>query len=262
VQVHYVVRGEWVRRVLALHEQYGDVVRVGPNEISYATQSAWDDIYKTGKNEPQLHRFMPYVDLKKANFNPAHGMFGHTDDVRHQWIRKSLVGPVMNDRGVRERVHWITNNVSNLIHGLRTASTSGSPVNILAWYQAVAADITGSFLTGQDFGTVASGKAHPAHHANHNDLRNIAFGTAFSKNILLKHMVVAKAIRPKYIPYELVAKDRFDETVEKQISTSKPGTEGTLCEALIKDLDTSKGLPREVAFRCFSDFVLGGFDTR
>jgi hypothetical protein len=66
VQIHYVIRGTWVRKVLALHEQYGPVVRVAPDEISYAVPEAWDDIYKASasKGEGQLRKAMPYVNQK------------------------------------------------------------------------------------------------------------------------------------------------------------------------------------------------------
>jgi hypothetical protein len=63
-QIHYVLRGTWVRKVLALHEQYGPIVRVAPDEISYAVPEAWDDIYKVGNKEGQLGKAMPYVNQK------------------------------------------------------------------------------------------------------------------------------------------------------------------------------------------------------
>ena len=28
-----------------IHEQYGDVVRIAPDEVSFAKEEAWDDIY-------------------------------------------------------------------------------------------------------------------------------------------------------------------------------------------------------------------------
>lgn len=31
--------------VLALHEKYGPVVRVAPNEVSFSSPSSWEDIY-------------------------------------------------------------------------------------------------------------------------------------------------------------------------------------------------------------------------
>lgn len=37
--------GRLVKDQQRLHKQYGDVVRIGPNEISFAKEEAWQDIY-------------------------------------------------------------------------------------------------------------------------------------------------------------------------------------------------------------------------
>ena len=38
----------------AIHQEYGPVVRVGPNELSFTTVKAWEDIYvhRTGHVDP------------------------------------------------------------------------------------------------------------------------------------------------------------------------------------------------------------------
>ncbi|OCK77527.1 cytochrome P450 [Lepidopterella palustris CBS 459.81] len=41
----YLIRGTNVRRACYLHDKYGPVVRVGPNELSYTNAQGWKDIY-------------------------------------------------------------------------------------------------------------------------------------------------------------------------------------------------------------------------
>jgi hypothetical protein len=36
--------------VKALHDKYGDIVRWGPNELSFANNAAWKDIYDRRKD--------------------------------------------------------------------------------------------------------------------------------------------------------------------------------------------------------------------
>lgn len=38
------LRGRVSQEVLKLHETYGDVVRIAPNDLSYLSASAWQDI--------------------------------------------------------------------------------------------------------------------------------------------------------------------------------------------------------------------------
>jgi hypothetical protein len=41
-----LINSTLIRRFADMHEQYGDVVRVGPDELSFATGDAWRDIYE------------------------------------------------------------------------------------------------------------------------------------------------------------------------------------------------------------------------
>lgn len=40
-----LVRGTLNQDMLNFHEKYGSVVRLGPNELSFAVEEAWKDIY-------------------------------------------------------------------------------------------------------------------------------------------------------------------------------------------------------------------------
>ena len=47
-RIPYVVsllRGTLNNDMLRLHAKYGDIVRLAPNELSYANEEAWKDIY-------------------------------------------------------------------------------------------------------------------------------------------------------------------------------------------------------------------------
>lgn len=57
-RIPYVVsllRGKLNDDMMEMHNQYGEVVRLGPNEISFATEEAWKDIYmnRPGHKEPK-----------------------------------------------------------------------------------------------------------------------------------------------------------------------------------------------------------------
>ena len=47
----HLLAGTTVDNVKHLHEKYGEVVRISPNEVSFISESAWQDIYgfRTGK---------------------------------------------------------------------------------------------------------------------------------------------------------------------------------------------------------------------
>ena len=64
--------------IAKLHAQYGDVVRVGPNDLSFNTSAAVGAIYKAGRSLPKT----AFYDGFTA-FNP--NLFGTQDDVVSDW---------------------------------------------------------------------------------------------------------------------------------------------------------------------------------
>jgi hypothetical protein len=50
----YLFRGILPFKVAELHEKYGSIIRTGPNELSYITEDAWNDIYGRVPGKPQL----------------------------------------------------------------------------------------------------------------------------------------------------------------------------------------------------------------
>ena len=50
-----LLKGDLVHRMDDFHRRYGDIIRVGPNELSFANKEAWKDIYmyRPGHKEAQ-----------------------------------------------------------------------------------------------------------------------------------------------------------------------------------------------------------------
>lgn len=47
---YYCASGHGHRKILQLHEKYGDVVRVAPGELSYCSPEAWKEIFGRRNN--------------------------------------------------------------------------------------------------------------------------------------------------------------------------------------------------------------------
>ena len=52
--IYHLLRGTLVKRERMLHEKYGGAIRVAPDEVSFATEEAWNDIYarRVGHKRP------------------------------------------------------------------------------------------------------------------------------------------------------------------------------------------------------------------
>jgi hypothetical protein len=80
----HLFRGRLPFKVAELHEKYGPIIRIGPNELSYITEDAWNDIYGKFPGKPQL--------LKKNRPIPGppkkhDGVFRAKNDADHARMR-------------------------------------------------------------------------------------------------------------------------------------------------------------------------------
>ena len=115
-----------------LHQKYGDVVRIAPNEISFSTPDAWNDIYghRSGKNE-----IMKDPTFYNTTTSEAGGIL-NADRTRHGYLRKQL-SHGFSEKAMRQQEHVVLGHVNTCLDGLRTASRGGTiPVDLNRWYNA------------------------------------------------------------------------------------------------------------------------------
>jgi len=71
-------------KVADLHEKYGPVIRIGPNELSYITEDAWNDIYGKVPGKSLLVKKNRPAPGPPKKFD---GMFGTKNDADHARMR-------------------------------------------------------------------------------------------------------------------------------------------------------------------------------
>lgn len=77
-----MVGGSLPHHVKSLHERYGRVVRVAPNELSFTDPAAWRDIYTKGF-------LRPYEYKDKPPGKDAENLIS-ADELTHQRFRRVL----------------------------------------------------------------------------------------------------------------------------------------------------------------------------
>lgn len=83
--IYYQLRGILQYRNLELHRHYGPVVRISPNELSYATETAWQDI--AGKPAGKRAQLKKDPSIYSDPPNGVYGMPFQPDDNEHARIR-------------------------------------------------------------------------------------------------------------------------------------------------------------------------------
>jgi hypothetical protein len=80
----HLFRGDLPYAICKLHEKYGPVVRISPNELSYITDDAWNDIYGKFPGKPQLLKLAQTVSDPPKKLP---GLFTTTSDIDHARMR-------------------------------------------------------------------------------------------------------------------------------------------------------------------------------
>lgn len=88
VQTSWAFRGRLTRRVADLHNVYGSVVRIGPNELSYISAAAYKDIHGRFSHRAQLRRSSDFLPTKVPN--GKQGLFFAESDADHARMRFAI----------------------------------------------------------------------------------------------------------------------------------------------------------------------------
>ncbi|KAK3320293.1 cytochrome P450 [Cercophora scortea] len=165
----YWCLGKQPSRTQQLHDQYGPVVRVSPNHLSFCDTRAWKDIY--GHLPPTQPGAKKALEMDKTT--PFHRMF---DDLpptilnarreEHKHVRRALTHG-FSETSLRQQDALIVKSVNLLLQKLHEqadqASTTGinTPINAEAWYNYTTFDITGDLIFGTTFGCLDDSTYHP-----------------------------------------------------------------------------------------------------
>lgn len=156
-----VLRGHNHLDITALHEQYGSVVRLSPNELAFNTPQAFRDIYgfRPGGCFPKdRSRYLP----------PANGvdhLVCAVDNGVHARQRR-LLAHAFSERALRDQEGLIAGYVDTMIGKLRNEiarkdMSSTSTVDIKNWMNYTTFDITGDLMFGESFDCLKDSQLHP-----------------------------------------------------------------------------------------------------
>jgi cytochrome P450 len=142
--------------MLSIHEQYGPVVRIAPNELAFAHLSAWRDIMGGKQDFAKWDEYYKVQDRQPTNI-----MFA--PDEEHAKMRRAA-GVGFSDRTLREMEPLIQNSIGLLIRRLR--DQYGSPevrgkIDMSAWYNFLTFDLIGNLVMGESYHCLENADYHP-----------------------------------------------------------------------------------------------------
>lgn len=186
--------GDEHKQVLRMHQKYGEVVRLAPDELSFLTPRAWDDVMghrKAGEEE----------NGKEKCYSGSMGnsiiASKRTDHVR---LRRVL-SYAFSAQSMLKQEPVIRKYVDLFIKRLYEVGADNKPVNIMRWYNFCTFDIVGDLAFGEPFQCLTEQDFHPWVAIIFDSIKFMAI------SIAMKHFPLIYGILERCIPKDIRDKD-------------------------------------------------------
>jgi cytochrome P450 len=177
-QTYYLFRGTLPWKIHQLHEKYGPVVRLAPNELSYTTIDAWHDIYTRLPDRSQLKKDLSFA-VSSASKAGVNGPMFELDDEQHARLRsvclllismpefipaadsdicRRNMSHAFSYANLREQEPIIMKYTNQFIDLLK--SRAGEPVDLSEIFNFLTFDIAGDMVFGDSFNCLTSATLH------------------------------------------------------------------------------------------------------
>ena len=154
-----LLRGRLPLENKKLHDYYNSpVIRVSPNELSFNSAQAWEDIYGFKKGGKKNFIKDP-IHVGSVDPLPGASTLTMSDDDNHARQRRAL-SHSFSSIALMEQESIINGYVSKLMDNLQRMASDDEQFNMVDWLNFTTFDIIGDLAFGEPFGCLRDGKFH------------------------------------------------------------------------------------------------------
>ncbi|KAF2768179.1 cytochrome P450 [Teratosphaeria nubilosa] len=255
-KIRKALAGQEIQWIVRLHEQHGDVVRVSPNELSFAGANAFKDIYGHRRSAQA-----PLVKDPKFYFTPGDDDINivNSNDQDHARQRR-IFAHAFSDKALKMQEPLFLTYVNKLIDNIRkrTSTNPGQRIDMVRQYNYTTFDVMGDLTFGESLHMLEDSGYHPWVEAM---VSNFKIGTMIHS---LRHfptieklllMLVPPSLKEKQRMHNKFSVARVDRRLEKK--DARPDIWGLVLEKEGHDGALSR---REMYANC-NIFMMAGTET-
>ena len=243
------VRGTSHSDLLRLHRKYGNVVQIAPQQLSYANEVAWKDVWGHRQGHAEFTKA-----TVAAPVNGVQGILG-ADREAHSRFRRAFAH-AFSAQGLREQEQRVNYYVTLLLDGLASDGTKKA-VDVVQWFNWMTIDLIGDLAFGESFGCLEHARTHPWIADIFGNIAGIVWLTAargLGLSLLLPLMMPRSLVQARLENY------RF--TADKMKTRAQLGSErGDFFDKILaKDVNDGGMTTKEMESNA-SNLVLAGSET-
>ncbi|KAI9839536.1 MAG: hypothetical protein M1819_002162 [Sarea resinae] len=248
--------GRLVFTVAELHDRYGDVVRIGPDELSFINPTAWKDIY--GHRQGHLS-FQKDPMLYNTDTRGARALLS-AFDADHTRMRR-LLSHAFSEKALKEQEPVLQSYADLMIDGLhkQVKGAARGRVDIVKWYNWTTFDVIGDLSFGEPFNCLKDSKYHPWVSLVFDSVKSGVMINATKRfpKMLAKYIrpfFVSRSMYQKRLDHDNFSRDKVDRRMAMQ-------TDRKDFLAYILRHNDEKGMKREEIYANAALLILAGSET-
>ncbi|GFF77359.1 hypothetical protein CNMCM6936_002355 [Aspergillus lentulus] len=147
-----IISGRRIYFVHHLHEKYGPIVRISPNEVSISSIADFKEIHRIGAGFLKSEWYSKFVMSQRP------GVFDMRDPAAHAARRKLFARAFSKSelRNTWEKV--VREKVRVAVGKIQEEMKNGGRSDVFKWWTFLATDVSGRLMFGEDFGMLSYGK--------------------------------------------------------------------------------------------------------
>ncbi|KAF2821312.1 cytochrome P450 [Ophiobolus disseminans] len=248
----------WLHRdVQELHRKYGDIVRIAPDEISFARPDAYNDIYSNSPGRPAFPKSKLWHGAAKGR--PL-SVLNALDPKVHARFRKAM-DPAFTEKALRLQEPVVQRNVEFFIaqlDKLASKDPNGAVVDIVQWFAFLAFDLVGDLGFGEPFGSLEASELHPWVELIFASIRGATYGASlkyYPGLSWLFGLTVPKSVMQKYRAHWSYAVDKINKRLEQKEEKAD------LISMIKRDDEGVKGITLAELHATTSLIIIAGSET-
>lgn len=254
----YRVRGHGVKIVLALHDQYGSIVRLAPNELSFTDSAAWKDIY--GHHSQGKQSFQKDVAQFGPDLPGVQSLF-RGDDPSHARQRR-IFAHAFSDKTLKEQESLIAQYVELLIKALqrlnkRKRRSEKVDIDMVKLFNFTTFDVMGDLMFGESLHMLRDGEYIPWVKSVFLGFKFLSLGHAIRRWPLLNQFlpyIMPKSLAESRKQHFQFSIDRVDQRMAQDVE--RPD----IWNLVIKNSNT-ESISKEEMYSNATSFMAAGTET-
>lgn len=138
-------RGTWHEDILQVHERFGSIVRIAPNELSVVDEHATKLLYGHGSKSVKARWYGTW------DIGNAEGIFSTRSKESHSFLRRR-VSPAYSMTSMLQYEKYIQPCLDLMMSRFKYHADLGHTVDMSQWVSWLAFDVVGTLAYGQSFG--------------------------------------------------------------------------------------------------------------